>query len=130
MKLFGEIEGYVSGQFNLIKNLLSLVKLQAKLAGLTIVPLIVNLFMIFIIIITLWLSLMSLLGYVIIVTLNNYWLAIGCIVLINLLMLSALIKYLTLNLKAMSFEKTRNYLNHRENNEYEQLKKPADCSDQ
>jgi hypothetical protein len=85
--------------------------------------------MICIIIITLWLSFMTLLGYLIIVTLNNYWLAIGSIVLVNLLMLGGLIKYLTYNLKAMSFEKTRNYLSHKESPTHEPLKKPVDSSD-
>jgi hypothetical protein len=129
MKFIDEVEGYVSGQFNLIKNFVSLIKLEARLAGLTIVPLIVNVMMICIIIITLWLSFMTLLGYLIIVTLNNYWLAIGSIVLVNLLMLGGLIKYLTYNLKAMSFEKTRNYLSHKESPTHEPLKKPVDSSD-
>jgi hypothetical protein len=128
MKIFEEVETYISGQFNSIKMLLTLIKLEAKLAGLTIVPLLINICMLFVILITFWLSAMMLLGYFILMTSNNFWIAIGVIITLNLLILGALLKYLTFNLKAMSFQKTRLYFTKPESNEHEKLENTADCS--
>lgn len=125
MKLIDELEGYISGQFNWIKTFLSLVKLEAKLAGLTVIPLLINLFMLFIVLITLWLGIMLLLGYGFLVILNhNYWLSITFIILLNVITLGCLLKYLAFNVKAMSFEKTRNYF-HQTETEQEKLESIA-----
>lgn len=128
MKFFEELENYFSGQFYSLKMLLSLIRLEAKLAGLTVVPLIINLCMLFVILITFWASLMVLLGYAVFTQFNSYWLAISSTLFFNVLMLAVLLKYFAHNLKAMSFEKTRRYLNSQENADHERLQKTTDCS--
>ena len=109
MNIIEEIEGYISGQFNSIKMLLSLITLEAKLAGLTIVPMLINLCMFFVILITFWLTAMTLFGYFLYTMTHNYYWAFGAVTLLNLMLCAALLKYLAYNIKAMSFEKTRHY---------------------
>lgn len=105
MKFFEELESYFSGQFNSLRMLFSLMKLEAKLAGLSVAPVIISLCMLFVILITSWASLMVLLGYCIFILSNSFWLALSSILLLNILALYLLLKYFLLNLKAMSFEK-------------------------
>jgi hypothetical protein len=128
MKFFEELESYFSGQFNSLKMLFTLIKLEAKLAGLSVAPLIITLCMLFVILITFWASLMVLVGYFIFTQFNSFWLAICSTLLLNLLVLCFLLKYFIYNLKAMSFEKTRRYLNTQESIEHERLKKTTDCA--
>lgn len=125
MKIFEELEGYFSGQYNLVKTFLSLFKLEAKLAGLTIIPLIINLLILFIILITLWAAMMLACAYLIVLTSGSFWLALGMVILINFIALGGLVKYLQFNLKAMSFSKTRSYLTNAESS-YDKLENPAD----
>lgn len=129
MSVIEEIEGYVSSKVKGIKTLFLMISLEAKLARLSIFPLIINVCMLFVVLITLWSSLMLLIGYFTILTFNNYFMAIGIIVLLNLALLFGLLKYLTYNLSNMSFEKTREYFSERERNEQNKLEKTANCSD-
>jgi hypothetical protein len=126
MKLIDEVEGFISGQFNSIKMVLSLIRLEAKLAGLTLVPLLVNLCMLFVILITFWLSTMVLLGYFIVNTTHHLYWALGTVTALNLVLFAALLKYLTFNMRAMSFEKTRHYFTKPASQEHEQLETSAD----
>jgi hypothetical protein len=128
MKLIEELEEYFSGQFNSLKMLFSLIKLEAKLAGITAVPLIITLFMLFVILITFWASLTVLVGYFIFIQSHSFLLAICSTLLLNLLILGTLIMYFIHNLKAMSFEKTREYLNNQESTQYERIEKTTDRS--
>lgn len=125
MKLIEEIEGFLAGQFNTVRSLVSLVGLEAKLAGLSIFPLLINVCMLFAVFFSFWFSVMFLLGYLIAIPLGTL-LAIIIIVLINLCLLLVLIKYLAFNLKNMSFVKTRAYFSKQEN-EHEQLEKKTNC---
>lgn len=129
MNLFDELQGYLSGQFNSIKTVISLIRLEAKLAGLTVIPLVINLFLLLIVSTTIWVALMCLIGYgAFILLYHNYWLTIGSILLINLLILGGLLKYLSFNIKLISFEKTRAYFNQPERTHHEQLEKRPDSS--
>lgn len=128
MKLLEELDGYISSQFSSLKSLLSLIKLEAKLAGLSIFPLLINICMLFIILISFWLSIMTLSFYFLFVQTASIWIALGSVTLFNFIVLIGLGKYLAYNLKAMSFERTRNYFNSQENNDYEKLEKTTDGS--
>ncbi|RUR12209.1 hypothetical protein [Legionella sp. km772] len=128
MKLLEELDGYISSQFSSLRTLFSLIKLEAKLAGLTVFPLVINLFMLFVILISFWFSLMSLMAYLIFIYAQSFWIALGAVTLLNLIILLGLLRYLAFNLKSMSFERTRYYFNSQESNEHEKLEKTTDCS--
>ena len=128
MKLLEELDGYITSQFSSIKSLFSLIKLEAKLAGLSVFPLLLNLCMLFIVLISFWFSLMALSLYFIYIHTNSYWIALGSISLFNLIILVGLFKYLSFNLKTMSFERTRHYFNSPENYDYEKIEKTTDCA--
>ena len=99
MKLLEDLEGYFSAQLNSFKMLFTLIKLEAKLAGIAVVPLIITLFMLFVILITSWASLTVLVGYFIFIQFHSFGLAIGSTMLLNLLVLCILLKYFIQNLK-------------------------------
>lgn len=128
MKIFEEFDAYISSRFSSISTLFSLIKLEAKLAGLTVLPLLVNLCLLFVILLSFWFSLMSLVVYFIFVLAHNFWIALGSITLLNLIVLITLVRYLAFNLKTMSFEKTRHYFNSQESTEHDKLEKKADRS--
>jgi len=121
MKLFEQIDGFASDSLSLIKTIVSIFKLEAKLARLSIIPLILNLSMLFIIAITVWLSSMFILGYYSVIAFHSIIIAAAIILLINLLILISLIQYLKFNLCNLSFEKTRAYFSKKEEKPYEQL---------
>jgi len=128
MKIIEELDGYFSSQLSSVKALFSLIKLEAKLAGLTVFPLLLNFSMLFVVLISFWFSLMALLVYLIFDQFHNLWIALGSVSLFNLIILFGLFKYLAFNFKAMSFQKTRLYFNSNESNEHEKLESTTDCS--
>ena len=128
MKLIEELEGLVSSKWGVITSLISLMKLEARLAGLSIAPLLLNLFVLFIVLITVWFTAMAMLGYGVFHLYGSGMIAISSVLLINIVALTILIKCLSLNLKKMSFEKTRNYFSsNQEPDDHEQ--KAADVRD-
>lgn len=129
MKLLNELDAYISSQFNAAKALLTLFKLEAKLAGRSIVPLLITLCLFSVISISFWLSLMIFAGYLIFLYLANVWISLALICLFNLIILVLLINYLSFNLRMMSFERTRHYFNAEESTDHEKLEKAAVSSD-
>ena len=121
MKLFENIEGFASDCLSLIKTIVSIFKLEAKLARLSVFPLLLNFCMLFIIAITIWLSSLFILGYYVALAFNSIIIALAIILLINLLILISLIQYLKFNLRNLSFVKTRAYFSKKEEKPYEQL---------
>ncbi|MCR9191216.1 MAG: hypothetical protein NXI01_00960 [Gammaproteobacteria bacterium] len=87
-------------------------KLETKLAGLSIYPLLLNLCFLFVIMITTWLSTMLFLGHGMVLWTHNIVASIGCMLILNLFLMFGMLKYLAYNLKNMSFEKTRAHLLH------------------
>lgn len=129
MKIIEEIEGLVSSKLAVMKTMMSIIKLETRLAGLSIFPLLLNVCMLLIVLMTLWASTMTLLGYFLIVTFDNPMLAIGSIVLLNLAIILGLSKYLAFNLKQMSFEKTREYILNKENEHGKETINRSDCNE-
>lgn len=123
MNLFEQIEGLVSNKLATMKTILSIFKLEARLAGLSIFPLILNVCLLFIIIITLWLSTMVIIGYVALLFLGTFLPSIFLILILNLVLFIALLRYLSFNLKSMSFEKTRAFLSPAEDSQDDKPKK-------
>lgn len=128
MRVLEEIEGLVSSKLKLIKTIVSLIKLESRLAGLSIYPLILNICMLFVILITVWLSSMCLMGYLILLVSDNPLLPVFFVLLLNLMILLGLLKYLSFNLKSMSFERTRAYFSEKESADHDKLEKTSNGS--
>ncbi|CEG56977.1 hypothetical protein [Legionella fallonii] len=123
-KFFEHIEGLVNSKISVLKTLFSIFKLEARLAGLSVYPLLLNVCMLFVILITLWLSTMLVIGYLAMLFLQTLLQATLFIILVNLILFFILLKYLTFNLSNMSFEKTRAYLSPKESSKDDKLKTP------
>jgi hypothetical protein len=109
MKIFDQIQGLASNSLGVVKTVFSIMKLEAKLAGMSIYPFLLNICMLFIVLITLWCSAMVLMGYLIAINTGYITIAIGSVLALNLIVGILLLSYLKFNLKCMSFEKTREY---------------------
>lgn len=110
MEIFKALEGLVSSQMHVIRASLSLTKLEARLALLSIFPLIINIGLLFAVLLSLWLTTMGLLGYGLVLILDNYLYAGLGLLSVNVLLLVLLLWYLKFNLDSMSFKNTRAYL--------------------
>lgn len=109
MKIIEEIEGFFSAKLGVLKGISTLIQLETKLAWASIVPLLINIGMLFIVFLTSWVALMSLLGYIVSHVFNSVIYGISSTLLLNFIISMVLLKYLQFNLKSMSFEKTRAY---------------------
>ncbi len=123
-KFFEQIEGLINSKISVFKTLFSIFKLEVRLAGLSVYPLLLNVCLIFVVLITLWLSIMLVIGFFAMLFLHTILQAAFFVILLNLILFFVLLKYLTFNLSNMSFEKTRAYLSPKENSKDEQLKTP------
>ncbi len=113
MRLIEEAVGLVSSQFHLIKACLSITRLEAKLAGLSVYPMLVLVCLLMVCLMGLWCSSLLFFGVVLMQALENLMLVTGLICSMNALLLAVILGYLHRYLKRMSFEKTRAYLaNH------------------
>jgi hypothetical protein len=110
MRFIDEMEGLVSSQVNVIKIGLSMTRMEAKLAMLSVYPLIINVCMLLVILVSTWLTVMGILGYELMQVFDSMILAMSGILIVNVLVLGLLCRCLLFNLKNMSFEKTRAYL--------------------
>ncbi|MDI9818180.1 MULTISPECIES: hypothetical protein [unclassified Legionella] len=111
------LEGLIASKVALSKGLFTLLKLEARLAGLTVYPLLINLGMLIALCFSTWLTAVFLAGYIIMLF-AGMLAAIITVLLVNLLMLFFIIKRLILCLRHMSFEKTRALL-HQPKDGYE-----------
>lgn len=123
MRLLEDIEGLVTAKIAVLQTCVSLFKLEANLASLSIYPLLLNMCMILIVLTTTWGSATLLLGYAIFLVVDNLLLSMGIVLLLNLILMGGLLKYLSYNLKKMSFEKTREFISNKENHYAEPKKK-------
>ncbi|MGL6028709.1 MAG: hypothetical protein ACRC0B_02535 [Legionella sp.] len=129
MKIIEELEGYVSNKIGIVSTLLSLFKLEARLAGLSLYPLLVNLCMLLITLLTTWFSAMLFVGYLFYIYFGTLMLSMALVFILNLILIACLLKYLTYNLKSMSFMKTRKYFSQSESASYDKLQEKTQYSD-
>ena len=131
MEALKQVEHLVSTKLAVIKAVLSLVQLEARLAGLSVFPLLLNLCMLLIVLMTFWLSVCVLIGYEILVVSNNFPLSVFLVFTLNLGLLWGLAKYLAFNIKNMSFAKTRSHIfqNKDRDDECEKTINRADSGD-
>lgn len=110
MKVIEELEGLVSSKLEIFKSIFSLVKLEARLAGISAAHIVAGVLLLFIILITTWLMVMALLGYGIFCLYPSPALALAVTLLINLGIIGVLIKHMMNCAKTISFEKSRRFL--------------------
>jgi hypothetical protein len=106
MKFINHLEGLLVSKYTIAKALLTLFKLEAKLAGLNIAPLLISIGAITALCFSGWLLLVMLIAYPIMLLLNPF-VALFIIFALNVLALGFAVKSLMLCVKQMSFEKTR-----------------------
>ena len=129
MKIFEHLEGLASSYVGVTKTVLSIIKLETRLAGLTVYPLIINTCMVLIVLMTIWVSLMCLIGFLILHAFGNPLMAMSCVLALNIALLLILHFYLNYNLKNMSFEKSRAYFSAIGKDEHDKLTKKSDSPD-
>lgn len=123
MSVLKEVEGLISSKIDVFKTAFSMMKMEATLAGLSLYPLVLNVCLLLVVLMTTWLFAMLLLAYFSTVAFNNMVLSLLSIVILNGLLLAGLMKYLLFNLRKMSFEKTREFISKKERPHDEQEKK-------
>ncbi|MCW8442897.1 hypothetical protein OQJ05_02380 [Fluoribacter gormanii] len=130
MEALKQLEALIAAKISVVKTVCSLIRLEARLAGLSIFPLLLNICMLFVVLITVWLTAMCLIGYLIFLV-SGHWvlltshrllISISLVFLLNGGLLLGLLKYLSLNLISMSFPKTREYFSQK-SAEHEKLEK-------
>ena len=123
MEILEEIKGLISSKIGVIKTVFAIIKLETRLAGLSVYPLLLNVCMLFVVLMLLCFSCLLWLGYFIIFMVGNIHIAIGSIIFVNVVLLVGLFKYLMFNLQKMSFEKTRAFISKKESDHDEQEEK-------
>ncbi len=105
-----EALGLFSSPFHLLKTCLSITRLEAKLAGLSVFPLLVFLCLFMVSLMGLWCLTLCLFGYLLMQALGDWVLSMGLLCLFNAALVGIILRCICLYLKRMSFEKTRAYL--------------------
>lgn len=126
MNIIEELEGLISSKTESMQLLLSLFKLEINLARLSIIPLVFNIIVILVIVLTTWFATMMLWGYLFYMLSTSVLLAVVSIVLLNLILLYFLLRLMKYNLKNMSFEKTRAFFSRKGSDEENESKKITD----
>ena len=122
MSLFAEIESLVSAQMDVVKTAVSILKLETRLAGLSVYPLLLTLCLLLIGLMGVWTCAMLALGYVLALVVPNTLLCILALLVLNTGIVFGLLRYLLFNLRNMSFEKTRQYIAQYETNHVQSKK--------
>lgn len=126
MEFINHLEGLISDKLTIVKDLWTLFKLEARLAGLTIFPLLIVLGMLISMIFTLVITSMLLIGLLITKYTGEPLFAVGYILVANLFILLYLLLNLKKRLRQMSFAKIRSCLNSPLRDAYEFKKKTSD----
>lgn len=122
MQALDELTGLFSSKIAVIKTLAAMVKLETRLAGLSIFPLLLNLCILIAVAMTLWFTGMILIGYGVHYLYNSMLLAIVSVFILNVILSIILIKFMLYNLRNMSFERTRKFLAQGKESNRDELK--------
>jgi hypothetical protein len=107
MKFSEHLEGFISDRIVIAKGIFTLFKLEARLARLNIYPLILSLGVLALLIVSLWLTIITLVAYLMVLFTKQPLMAIAAVLVLNVGLLVYIIKNITLRLQQMSFKKTR-----------------------
>ena len=76
MEALKQAESFVSAKLDVIKTMFTIMRLEARLAGLSVFPLLLNICMLLIVLMTCWLVTSLLMGYGILIAFNNFLLSL------------------------------------------------------
>lgn len=110
MSLIRRLERMIANKFGISSDLFQLFKLEAKLAGMSLPSFMVYLGLLIPVAISLWLSLMILLGYGVYLATQQPVFAIAAVFILNLLITILLLIGLKRRSQEMSFARTRDCL--------------------
>ncbi|WP_045106548.1 hypothetical protein [Legionella hackeliae] len=122
MNFIEHLEGFFASKIAATKGMYTLFKMEAQLAGLNIVPLLLSLGALIALCFSGWLTFMVLIAYLLMFLMNPL-LAIIVVLLLNIIALFFVIRSLASCIKQMSFEKTRALLANQPRDSYELTKK-------
>lgn len=111
MNFVTHLEKLISAKKSLIKDTYALFVLEAKLAKLSVYPLILSFVMLLPLLISLWLLCTGLLGWGLLALVHhNVYLVLAILLVLHVLILVLLLRNCNNKLKTMSFAKTRSVL--------------------
>jgi hypothetical protein len=112
MKLKEQFEGLFVDGYSIVKTLMSILKIEIKLARLSVYPLLINLVLLLVILLSLWFLMMVSVGYLLMGYLESLGLVLLSVITLQLILLFCILQYLKYNLKNISFEKTCAYFSN------------------
>jgi|GEM_PF-2280044 len=110
MKFIEHLDGLISSKINSVKGLWTLFKLEAKLAGLTVLPVLISVALLSALAITMWLTTMVFLGCLLHIYGTSLLASIGFVLVLNCCLLLLVGNFLKRGINKMSFSKTRSCL--------------------
>lgn len=125
MKIIEDLGELFIGKLNFLKALATLIRLEGRLAMLSILPLLFSLFALGMIVSTLWATCMLGIGYYITWIFSTVAYGFLSVLFLNIILFFILYKYLLYNIKQMSFEKTKHYFSQQETKKQEDKKHVA-----
>jgi hypothetical protein len=126
MNIIEELIGLASEKIIVLKTVGSIIKLETRLAGLSLVPFLITVGLLIFVLFGIWMVTLCLMTYAFVLAFQNVLLAIVATLVVNTGFLIILLYYCLNNLRNMSFEKTRAYLKHREKGQDDKRKKAGD----
>lgn len=122
MNLLIDIENLVSAKLDVVKTAVSILKLETRLAGLSVYPLLLNLCFLLVGLVGMWTTAMLALGYILELWIHNILLSLVTVLALQIMIIFGLLKYLSFNLNNMSFSRTRQFIAKKEHAYVEQKK--------
>lgn len=107
MEFLRHLESLLSNKLGIAKDLFKLFKLEARLAGMSVFPLLLSLSLVIAFVLTLWLTFMLLIGDLILILTQKPLLAIASLLVMNLILTLFFVRILKQRLEQISFARTR-----------------------
>lgn len=117
------LKDLIFSEAGIVRNILDIARLEARLARLSIGPLLLNLAILIVIGLGFWFALMVGVGYLLGILFHNILLGIVGVIVIHMIFMGFLIYWLLYNLKNISFKHTRKIFSQRQSIDYEKLEK-------
>ncbi len=107
IKFIEHIEGYFSSKKAIASDFFTLIKLEAKLAGLSLYPLVVNGFILLTLLMSFWFMVLTASGYLLTLWVGNFLMALSILLAANFILVLGIMQRIHSCFKQLSFEKTR-----------------------
>ncbi|MBA2711076.1 MAG: hypothetical protein H0U57_10860 [Tatlockia sp.] len=104
------VESFVSRKLDITKDIFRLSMLEAKLAAMNLAPLLINLGTVIVVLLTIWLTIMVFIGELVYIFTELPLVAIGTVLVLNLLLIIFLARDIKNRIQEMTFSRTRDCL--------------------